>query len=113
MTGAKLTDVRGTLTPKSREIVDEMRFSGNFGQPNGFGSVLIAQVRRDGEACLSLHYSTGNFGEKLDHFWAVMLTNEQRNALAEFLGAYQPRLWEKTRDGDAQIGSDNGEAEHS
>ena len=91
-----MTDHRGTLTPKSNELVEEMRFTGNFGQPNGFGSVLVASVRRSGEACLSLHYSTGSFGDRLDHFWAVMLTNEQRNALSALLGRYQPRLFEST-----------------
>ena len=101
-----MTDIRGTLTPKSSEIVDEMRFSGNFGQPTGFGSVLIVQVRRDGEACLSLHYSTGNFGEKLAHFWSVMLTHDQRLVLANFLKGYQPRLYERTGSGD------NGDGKH-
>jgi hypothetical protein len=91
-----MTDQRGTLTPKSNETVDEMRFTGTFGQPDGFGSVFVASVRTSGEACLSLYWSTGNFGGKLDYFWSVMLTNEQRNALSELLGRYQPRLFEST-----------------
>lgn len=91
-----MTDVRGNLTPKSNNVVEEMRFSGSHAIGNGgHGSVLVADVRTSGEACLSLHYSTGSFGDKLDHFWAVMLTNEQRNALAEFLQRYQPKLFEQ------------------
>ena len=94
-----MSDHRGTLTPRSSDVVTEMRFSGSFGQPDGFGSVLVAGVRRDGNACLSLHYSTGHFGGKLDHFWAVELTGEQRKALAALLVSYEPRLFESTTEG--------------
>lgn len=90
-----MADVRGTLTPKSNSVVEEMRFSGNHAiGGGGHGSVLVADIRKSGEACLALYYSTGSFDDKLDHFWAVMLTNEQRKALAEFLGRYQSKLFE-------------------
>lgn len=97
-----MADVRGNLTPKANRVIEEMRFTGNFGQPDGFGSVLIASVRESGEVCLSLHFSMGNFGNKLDHFWGVMLTNEQRAELSALLGRYQPRLFEHTYDSQTQ-----------
>jgi hypothetical protein len=91
-----MDELCGTLTPKTNKVIEEMRFTGGFGQPTGFGSVLIASVREDGSACLSLHFSTGNFSGKFDHFWSVILTNEQRRALSELLARYQPRLFENT-----------------
>lgn len=91
-----MTDhIIGKLTPKSNDIVEEMRLSGTCG-PTGFGSVLRADIRRSGEACITLHYSSGSYGDKLDHFWAAMLTSEQRRALAEFLVSYEPTLFERT-----------------
>lgn len=81
--------LRGNLTAKTNEVVEAMRFSGTSSD-----SVLIASQRANGEACVSLHWSTGNFGSKLDHFWAAMLTNEQRIALGEMLLRYKPVLFE-------------------
>ena len=83
-------DITGGLTPRSNDGVGEMRFSGGFGQTDGFASVLIASVRRSGEACLTLHY-TANSGPMV---WSVMLTNQQRYVLADFLRSYDPVLWE-------------------
>jgi len=88
-------DLRGTLTARTPDVVKEMRFAGQGNIWSG-GSVLIAAVRRTGEACLSLHYSTGNFGDKLDHFWAIELSSEQRKALAALLLSYEPVLFEST-----------------
>lgn len=90
-----MSDLRGTLTPRTANVVKEMRFAGE-GSGWGDGSVLIAAVRRTGDACLSLHYSTGSFGDKLDHFWAIELTGEQRKALAALLLSYEPVLFEST-----------------
>lgn len=89
-----MSDVRGNLTPRASDIVEAMRFSGGFGQPDGFSSVLEVMVRKDGSVCLRLLYST--IGDKrLSNFWAVELTNEQRFALQFFIGRYQPRLFER------------------
>jgi hypothetical protein len=88
--------VTGTLTPRSNDNVEEMRFTGAFGQPSGFGSVLTVSVRRSGEACLTLNFSPDS-GDKKDHMWSVMLTNEQRNELSALLGRYQPTLYERTQ----------------
>ena len=83
----------GTLTPRSNNIVRAMRFSGGFGQPDGFGSVLVADVRKSGDACLTLTYRmpTGNQEERT---WSVILTSTQRHALAALLGDYEPALFE-------------------
>jgi hypothetical protein len=82
----------GTLTPRSADIVEEIRFSGGFGQPDGFASVLIASVRTDGSLCLRLDY------RGIDHIqvWAVELTNEQREAIAGLTNRYRPRVYEWT-----------------
>lgn len=82
---------KGTLTPRSNNEVEAMRFSGGFGQPDGFSSVLTASIRTSGEACLTLEYENGGH----IHQWSVMLTDEQRNALSALLGRYQPRLYER------------------
>jgi hypothetical protein len=92
-----MSDIRGTLTARTPDVVKEMRFAGQGSQWDG-GSVLVAAIRRTGEACLSLHWSTGNFGKKLDHFWAIELTSEQRKALAAMLISYEPTLFESTTD---------------
>ena len=82
----------GTLTPRCENTVDEMRFSGGFRTPGGFSSVLTVSVRRNGGACLTLDYQSTN-GESQ---WSVMITNEQRKALATLLAAYEPVLFERT-----------------
>lgn len=99
----------GTLTPRSADIVDEFRFSGNFGQPDGFGSVLTASVRRDGSLCLRLNYDLN--GKEM--FWAVELTSEQREILTSLTNRYRPRLYECTVSGGKNIcpaGSATGNA---
>lgn len=90
-----MDNLRGNLTARTADVVKEMRFAGQGSQWDG-GSVLVAAIRRTGEACLSLHYSTGNFGNKLDSFWAIELTSEQRKALAALLVSYEPTLFEST-----------------
>jgi hypothetical protein len=85
----------GKLTPRSNNIVDSMRFSGAFGQPDGFGSVLDVIVNKAGEACFTLHYE--------ERMWSVTLTNEQRNALAKMLSNYQPCLYESYKDATTTI----------
>jgi hypothetical protein len=81
---------KGTLTPRTNKEVAAMRFSGNFGQPDGFGSVLLASIRESGDLCLTLDFLLN--GKEM--MWSVMLTNDQRTALAGFLNRYHPRLYE-------------------
>ena len=81
----------GKLTPKSNTTVAAMRFSGNFAQPNGFGSVLTVKINEAGDAALTLVYKGVNDGE---HMWSVMLDNTQRAMLANFLLSYKPRTYE-------------------
>lgn len=81
----------GKLTPRANDTVSRIRFSGSFGQPDGFGSVLEADQRESGEVALTLFYKMNNS----DHMWSVMLTNEQRKALGKFLFEYEPTLFER------------------
>lgn len=83
----------GKLTPKTNDTMDSMRFTGGFGQPSGFGSVLTATVKEDGGLCLTLNYKMDmSDGE---HMWSVELNNEQRNALGSMISKYQPVLYER------------------
>lgn len=82
---------KGKLTPRSNDCVDAMRFSGGFGQPDGFASVLDVKVNRGGEVCLTLaHRVSGD-----ERIWSVMLTDSQRHALAAMLASYKPRTFER------------------
>jgi hypothetical protein len=83
----------GSLTPKAEDVVEAMRFTGNFGQPDGFGSVLKVEVRQSGSAALTLMWRDDATGNEMQ--WSVMLTDDQRQALGQFIGRYQPRLWER------------------
>lgn len=83
----------GTLTPRSNDTVNEMRFTGNFGQPDGFGSVLTVSIRKDGAVCLTLTWKD-LLGDE-EKTWSVMLTSDQRPVLAQLLDSYNPKLWEK------------------
>ena len=85
----------GKLTPRSNDTIDRMRFSGGFGQPNGFGSVLEVIVNSAGDATFSLTYRMGVPHDDSERSWAIILTNEQRHILASMLGAYKPRLYER------------------
>jgi hypothetical protein len=82
----------GALTPRSNTTIQAMRFSGGFGQPDGFASVLIVRVAESGEVSLTLDYRT--HPDTAYHQWSVQLTNEQRVTLANFLLSYKPTLWE-------------------
>jgi hypothetical protein len=44
----------GNLTPKSNDTVLEIQYTGAFGQPDGFGSVLTCRIARSGDATLAL-----------------------------------------------------------
>ena len=82
----------GKLTPKTNSTVLGMRFSGAFGQTNGFGSMLEAEVKTDGRLVLTLKY------KDIDshiHQWSIDLTNEQRRALGEMILNYEPCLFEQ------------------
>ena len=87
----------GTLTPRSNDTVEAMRFSGGFDHPDGFASVLIVRINRAGDACLTLQYRTDHLSGK-EMIWSVMLDDGQRNALAAMLGRYQPRTYERFDD---------------
>jgi hypothetical protein len=81
---------KGKLTPRTGSVVASMRFAGGFGQPDGFGSILRADIRTGGDLCLVLNYKLHDH----ETFWAVELTNEQRKKLAEFILSYDPVLYE-------------------
>jgi len=86
----------GNLTPRCNSIVKALRFSGGFGQPDGFGSVLEASVCKDGRLVLTLVYKSGIGPDaEHEHMWSVELTNEQRLALAQLAADYQPVLFEE------------------
>ena len=87
----------GTLTPKANNIEDAMRFSGCFGQPDGFGSMLDVTVNTEGKACLTLTWKTDTSGGE-EKRWSITLDSDQRNALASMLAKYQPRTWERYKD---------------
>jgi hypothetical protein len=80
----------GTLTPRCSDPVRAVRFSGPFGQPDGFSSVLTVIVRKSGDLCLKLNYK----GHITEHQWAVELTSEQRIALGKTVLSYTPKLYE-------------------
>ena len=82
----------GNLTPKSNNEVKTVRYSGTFGQPDGFGSVLEVSIRASGEVSLCLTYR--GVAEK-ENSWGTMLTHEQGKHLANLLNSYEPILWEE------------------
>lgn len=86
---------KGTLTPQSSDVVRDMRFTGGFGQPDGFASTLTALVRKSGALCLTLDYRVND----REQMWSVELTSEQRHTLAELLLSYEPRHWEAINKG--------------
>ena len=83
----------GTLTPRSNDEVEAYRFAGPFGQPNGFSSILYVSIKKSGDVGLTLTWRLAP--DEHEMMWSVMLDNEQRNALAQILGRYQPRTWER------------------
>ncbi len=83
----------GNLTPKANGTVRSMRFSGNFGQPTGFGSVLTVTLNQEGHITLTLNYTI--FNENEERMWSVILNNEQRKALIELISNYEPTLFER------------------
>ena len=74
----------GRLTPKSNDVLAKRQYTGGFGQPDGFGSILVVDIRRSGDACLTLHYRSDPSGGP-PKMWSVMLDNEQRKNLGKFL----------------------------
>lgn len=81
----------GNLTPKSNDKVVAMRFTGAFGQSDGFGSVLNVEINKAGHASLTLFYNPPSGAT----FWAVELDSEQRRALAVLLMTYEPKTFER------------------
>ena len=77
------------LDPKSNDTVVKARFSGGFGQPDGFESILTVSVNRHGNATFHLAYKIVN----TDQSWAVILDNDQRRELIRLLSEHEPTLW--------------------
>jgi hypothetical protein len=69
--------------------VVKARYSGGFGQPDGFASVLTATVNKDGDLSLTLNYRVNSREE----VWTVILTSEQRRHLASMLVQHEPKLY--------------------
>ena len=82
----------GGLTPRSNSKEVAYRYTGGFGQPDGFASVLEVTVNRAGDLALTLHHTSGL--DNHAHLWSVMLTNEQRKHLSGLIASYDPVLWE-------------------
>lgn len=86
----------GNLTPRSNNIVKSVRFSGSFGQPDGFSSVLVASVSRSGS--LELNLTFRDYNGSNERFWAVRLTNDQRRRLGQLCIEYEPVQFEEIVD---------------
>ena len=85
----------GNLTPRSNTPEVEMRYTGSFGQPDGFGSILDVKVYSSGELCLKIHNVDADGKSRS---WAVQLTSEQRKHLAATLIQFEPVLWEEIKE---------------
>ena len=79
----------GDLDSRSNDTKIQVLYTGDFGQPDGFGSVLSVTINSAGETALKLDYKGMNQEERS---WTVTLTNEQRQHLAHILGLYSPKL---------------------
>ena len=89
----------GKLTPKSNNVMAARRYSGSFGQPDGFGSVLAVTIHNDGEIQLTLTWKSES--ASAERQWSVRLTNEQRKNLGHFLSTeFEPVLWEDFNETD-------------
>lgn len=82
----------GNLTPRTNTTIEAIRFTGSFGHPDGFGSVLEAAVKEDGRLVLTLSWKT--YPDPTVRIWTVELDNAQRGVLAKLTAAYQPMLYE-------------------
>ncbi len=85
---------KGNLTARSNNKIASFRYSGGFGQPDGFASVLTVSVNKEGNLTLSLTYKRSDLSSE-EHFWAVTLTDSQRQHLASWIGEHKPQLWEE------------------
>ena len=88
----------GNLTPRTNSTIREKRYSGGFGQPDGFASVLNVAVRTDGRLVLTLRYRPSCVDTSKETLWSVELTNEQRKDL-EWITEYEPILVEDIKCG--------------
>lgn len=86
------------LTPRTNNTINKMVFTGAFGQPDGFGSVLEVEIKQDGRLVLICTYRL--HGSEHDHVWTIELDNEQRVALGEFIPTYSPRLYHYVRENE-------------
>ena len=84
----------GKLTPRSNDCIKAMRFSGGFGQPDGFASVLDVKINQGGEVSFKLTYREVLLRGGVEHTWSVRLTDSQRKILAAMLVEYEPRVFE-------------------
>ena len=87
--------IKGRLDPRSNSDVIRMRFTGSFGQPDGFGSILDAAVKTSGNCSLTLVWKHETSPD--EKMWSVELTNEQRKALGQMLMSYEPVLFEEIK----------------
>ncbi len=88
---------QGNLTARSNNKITSFRYSGGFGQPDGFASILTVTVNNEGYLALSLVYRKGGGISSEEHFWTVNLTNSQRQHLAGWIGEHKPQLWEEEK----------------
>ncbi len=84
----------GLLTPRTNNTIRAKRYTGGFGQSNGFGSVLRVDVRQDGRLNLCLTYKETINDDSRERTWNCELSNEQRKDLAGWIGEYDPILVE-------------------
>lgn len=80
----------GNLTPRSESII--------FGQPDGFNSILVIDIRKSGKSYLTISWRDSNNNIC---FQSVGLSNEQRKQLASVLLSYEPTLWEEIQNDHA------------
>ncbi len=83
------------MKQRSNTDVRRREYVGNFLSSSlGLGSdnkhSLEVRVKVDGTVAVILHFL--DIGQK-QTFHAIMLTNEQRRDLSQFLGETEPKLW--------------------
>ena len=84
----------GKLTPRTNNTICAARFTGSFGQPNGFGSILEAAVREDGRLVLTCIWKD-HLDNSKECMWTIELDSAQRNKLVDLVGQYQPIFVER------------------
>lgn len=85
----------GNLTPKSNNTVANMRFTGEFGQPGGFGSVLGVRLNNAGH--VDFNICSRGWNDDKEKSCHCNLNNEQRKALIKMLSSHEPVLYENAK----------------